>query len=273
MFQIKFWGVRGTIPCAGKEYMTYGGDTSCVSIQADDHLIIFDAGSGIFQLGKWVQQQKIQRASLFLSHTHFDHIIGLPFFAPLWDKKFKLDIYAGIFSPADGIKDFFQQYLNHPLFPGPLSKMAAAELSFYDIMVGTNFQLNPSIKIKTLALNHPGDSTGYRIEYKGKSICYLTDIEHKIGKHDEEVLSFIQDTHCLIYDAMYTSQEHPQKIGWGHSTWEEAAYLANQAKVKTLFTFHHNPDHTDNIMNDIEAKLQQQCNVAQVARQGMVFTL
>ncbi len=234
-------------------------------------LIILDAGTGIFPLGLWVEEQGIKKATLLLSHTHFDHIMGLPFFKPFWDPRFTLSIYAGLFFHSGGLQSFFEKHMNHPFFPGSMIDMTKAQVNLHDIEPETSFTIPHEIQIRTLSLNHPGGATGYRLEFEGKSLCYISDLEHKIGEHDEKILSFINKTDCLIYDAMYTEEELKSKIGWGHSTWEEAAHLANSAGVKKLFIYHHNSEHTDETMSIIEDKLQRACGVGHAARQGMSF--
>lgn len=273
MFEVTFWGVRGSIPCCGPQYNEYGGHTCCVSVQLDDCFIILDAGTGIVPLGEWVAQQKISKATLLLSHVHFDHIIGMPFFSPLWNPNFSLDIFAGHLSHEGGIEAFFRNNMTHPLFPGSLIDMAQADLKLHDVEVGDSIDIAEGLKIHTLSLNHPGGATGYRLEYAGKSLCYITDTEHMIGNHDAQILRFVQGSDCLIYDAMYTSEQHKEKIGWGHSTWQEAVYIAQNADVKQLVIYHHNHAHTDHMMREIENQVQKICKRGLVAKQGMTFRL
>ncbi len=273
MFEITFWGVRGSIPCCGPQYNEYGGHTCCVSVQIDDHLIILDAGTGIVPLGEWVTKQNISKATLLLSHVHFDHIIGLPFFGPLWNPKFSLDIFAGNLKQEGGVQAFFRKNMTHPLFPGSLIDMARADLALHDVVAGDSIDIVPSLKIHTLPLNHPGGATGYRLEYKDKSFCYITDTEHMIGNHDVQLQRFIQGTDCLVYDAMYTDEQHKEKIGWGHSTWQEAVYLAKNSDVKQLVVYHHNHAHTDAEMQKIEAQVQKSFKQGLVAKQGMTLEL
>lgn len=273
MFEITFWGVRGSVPCCGAQYNEFGGHTCCVSVQLDNSLIILDAGTGIVPLGEWALRQKISKASLFLSHVHFDHIIGLPFFELLWQHGFALDIYAGHLTHEEGIESFLRKNMTHPLFPGSLIDMERADLTFHDVSAGENLNILPGLKVRTLSLNHPGGAMGYRLEYKGKSLCYITDTEHMIGNHDTKVLRFVKGTDCLIYDAMYTAAQHKEKIGWGHSTWQEAVYLAQNADVKQLVVYHHNHTHTDTMMREIEQKMQSIFKQGLVAKQGMNLKL
>ena len=271
MFQIKFWGVRGTLPCSGSDYQIYGGNTCCVSVVSGKSLIVFDAGSGMFPLGQWILTQEFHNIHVLLSHVHFDHIIGFPYFQPIWKAGNAISIYGGSLADEGGLEKFFEEKMNHPLFPGALARMAQANLTFVDIKPGSPFSLEDKIQVKTFALNHPGGSTGYRLEVGGKSLCYLTDTEHKIGSHDSTLVDFVKGSDCLIYDGAYTPEEHKKKIGWGHSTWEEAAYIAKAANVKKLVLYHHDPSHKDSFMNEIEIKLKNAYPQSVVARQDMTI--
>ncbi len=273
MFKITFWGVRGSTPCCGKQYNEYGGHTCCVSVQLGNQLVVLDAGTGMVDLGKWMVAENIKQASILLTHTHFDHVLGLPFFTPLWMPGATLDIYAGHLHAEGGVKKFFQDKLNHPLFPGSVIEMAQGTLNFHDIKPGTDLTIAEDLQVKTIALQHPGGSTGYRLNVGGKSLCYITDTEHLIGNHDSALMGFIRNTDCLIYDATYTSEEHREKIGWGHSTWQEAVYLAKNAGVQQLVIYHHNHLHDDTQMSEIEDAVKKQLDSGLVAKQGMVIDL
>ncbi|MGB0935528.1 MAG: MBL fold metallo-hydrolase [Alphaproteobacteria bacterium] len=260
--QVTFWGTRGSIPCAAPEYQVYGGHTSCVEITIGDSRFIFDAGTGIVPLGKSIIQQNIPNVSLLISHLHFDHIIGLPFFAPLWQKNMKFDIYG------HNLESFFSKHMCPPLFPVDVLSEAQASVRLHQLMTPETISTTSGTEIKTLALNHPGGATGFRIENAGKSVCYITDTEHVIGQHDQKIIDFVAGTDLLIYDAMYTEYQLRTKIGWGHSTWEEGLYIAKAANVKKYTAFHHNPDHDDHIMAGIDQQLVTAGNGYSVAKQG-----
>lgn len=274
MFQLRFWGVRGSAPCSGDQYKIFGGHTCCVSLQLDDELVVFDAGTGAYDLGQWALTRSFSNISLLLTHFHFDHVIGLPFFGPLWGNSPRVDIYAG---PSEGVASlhrFMEEKMAPPFFPLCLKDQVPAVHNFYDVKAGGCFVLKgKGTLVETVALNHPGGATGFRLYHGGKSVCYITDTEHEIGKHDEAILAFIEGADCLIYDSTYTEKELKLKIGWGHSTWEEGVYLAQKAGVKKLVVFHHSPDHKDEIMLKIEQRVHSVFDHAIVARQGMVIDL
>ena len=270
--QIKFWGVRGSIACPSSKYIIYGGNTSCIEVLADGPPIIFDAGTGIRGLGKSMTARNIEEAFLLMSHTHWDHINGFPFFAPAFNPDFKLNIKAGHLADKGGIKQVFEKQMENPTFPVPLEIMAA-KLEFEDFIVGSVFETVPGVTIRTEPLNHPGGATGYRVEYGGKSVCYVTDTEHVVGDPDQNILRLIHGADLVIYDCTYTDDEFPSKIGWGHSTWQEGVRLCQQAEVGQLAIFHHDPDHEDKFMVEVEAAATKMWPHAFVAREDMTVEI
>jgi len=254
MFEVTFWGVRGSIPCPTPEFMEYGGNTSCVSLRLGDHHIVFDAGSGIRDFGRWFSQQAQGALTLLLSHTHWDHINGFPFFTPAFNAKNHIDVMAGhLTSQGLSIEQVLRDQMASPTFPVPLESMSAL-MKFIDFRAGASFSLPGGIRVQTAPLNHPNLATGYRVEHGGQSICYVTDTEHKPGLLDQNILSLIRNADLVIYDSSYTDQEFPQKIGWGHSTWEEGVRLCQAANARRLCVFHHDPDHDDDFMRDLERR-------------------
>ncbi|MDP7344326.1 MAG: MBL fold metallo-hydrolase, partial [Alphaproteobacteria bacterium] len=148
-----------------------------------------------------------------------------------------------------------------------------SKLEFIDFDAGETFQLSEKIRVRTAMLNHPDGATAYRIEFKGKSICYVTDTEHVPGKPDENILELIDGSDLVVYDATYTEDEFPAKVGWGHSTWEEGVRLAQLANVKSLAIFHHDPDHEDSFMEALEIEARHRWRGAFVARENMRINL
>jgi phosphoribosyl 1,2-cyclic phosphodiesterase len=270
--RIKFWGVRGSIACASPEYMKYGGNTSCIEVQAGKHHFTLDAGTGIRNYSKTVLSDDIYDTYLLLSHTHWDHINGFPFFTPAYDPKRSIKIMAGHLKHQGGIKSVLSTQMNNPMFPVPLEAMQA-NLTFEDFEAGDVFELFGSVKVSTAPLNHPNGSTGYRINHEGKSVVYVTDTEHIPGKPDQNILGLIEGADLVIYDSTYTEQEFPEKIGWGHSTWNEGISLCKAANVKRLAIFHHDPDHTDDIMDQIDKEAKAVWDGAFVCREGQEIRL
>ncbi|MSO65048.1 MAG: MBL fold metallo-hydrolase [Alphaproteobacteria bacterium] len=271
-FKVKFWGVRGSIACPSPRHVAFGGNTSCVEVSAAGHRLILDAGTGIRNLGHWLQRKEISRATLLLSHTHWDHINGFPFFSPAFSKKNEFVIMAGHVRQKGGIEKVLAGTMAQPTFPVPL-EMMASELRFVDFDAGDTLDLHEGVRVRTTVLNHPNGATGYRVEHGGRSVCYITDTEHVVGSPDQNILALIEGSELVIYDATYTDREFQGRIGWGHSTWEEGVRLCRAANVKTLAIFHHDPDHDDGFMEQIEADARNMWAGAIVARENMRFNL
>jgi phosphoribosyl 1,2-cyclic phosphodiesterase len=273
-FRVRFWGVRGTITCPGHATIGYGGNTPCVEVRCGRHRIILDAGTGIRSLGKAMMEEAgDQPVHVLLSHTHFDHIIGLPFFRPAYSKGRCFELWAGHLKPNGNLlRDTLCRLMEPPYFPVPLGIMHAC-MAFHDFDVGSKLDTYAGVKISTLPLNHPGGATGYRIEHSGKSLCYITDTEHPEIGLDESIVAFVRDADVMIYDATYTDEEYPLYRGWGHSTWQMGVRLCRAAQVKRLVTFHHDPDHDDAVMDRIAVALNAAMRGSLVAREGMELEL
>jgi phosphoribosyl 1,2-cyclic phosphodiesterase len=270
-FELEFWGVRGSIACPSPEYVKFGGNTSCVEVRAGDARIILDAGTGLRVLGNAFLEQDVREAWLLLTHTHWDHINGFPFFKPAYAKGRHFRIMAGHLQRG-GVREVLAGQMTGPTFPVPLETMRA-ELAFDDFEAGDSFRLTADVKVTTAALNHPNGATGYRIEHAGKSLCYVTDTEHVVGQPDQNVLGLIEGADCVVYDSTYTDEEFANHVGWGHSTWQEAVRLGMQASVKRLAIFHHDPEHDDAFMERVEMEARATWAAALVAREKVVIKL
>jgi phosphoribosyl 1,2-cyclic phosphodiesterase len=272
-FEVKFWGVRGSIACASPQHVMYGGNTSCIEVVVNGGRIILDAGTGLRMLGKEVMRQHARSGVLLLTHTHWDHVNGFPFFAPIYVPGWQFRVMAGHLSDRGGIREALASQMTTPMFPVPLQALRA-EMSYEDFRYGDVLSdLQPGVVVRTAPLNHPNGATGYRIEYKGGAVAYITDTEHTPGKPDHNVLGLMEGADLAIYDSTYTDEEYPAKVGWGHSTWQEGVRLARQAGVKRLMVFHHDPDHTDDVMEKIESEVRDTWSNALVAREGMSITI
>ena len=267
---VKFWGVRGSIACPSPQHVVYGGNTSCLEVFAGDKRIVLDAGTGIRQLGFEFIRDKVKQCHILMTHTHWDHINGFPFFGPAFMSSSHLSVHAGHLSHMGGIENVLATTMANPTFPVPLEALQA-DLNFVDFHAGEEWDLYSDVKLKTKPLNHPNGATGYRIEHAGKSICYVTDTEHIVGKPDENVLALIDGADLVIYDSTYNDEEFTSKIGWGHSTWEEGIRLCKMANVKQLAIFHHDPDHNDDFMRDVEQKARKEWEGALVSREHMIL--
>lgn len=269
---LKFWGVRGSIPCPSPDHVVYGGNTSCIEVHLDGNTVILDAGTGLRGLGKSLLARSATRATLLMTHTHWDHVLGFPFFAPAYAADFSLDIMAGHVADNGGIRRLFSSHMSDPMFPVPLDAMNG-HMTFRDFQPWDTFQLEGGIRVVTAPLNHPNGATGYRLEYDGVVICYVTDTEHVPGQPDRNVLGLIADADIVVYDSTYTEEEFPSKVGWGHSTWQEGVRLCQAAGAKRLAVFHHDPEHDDAFMGRLEDEVRQAWPAALVARDGMEITL
>lgn len=272
-FDIKFWGVRGSIACPNPEHMRYGGNTSCIEVFIDDRIFVLDAGTGMRELGQEFINRGVQEAHLLLTHTHWDHISGFPFFTPAYDPARSIHVMAGhLNNVPGGIRAALSAQMDSPMFPIPLEAMQA-DIRFEDFQAGDDFNLYPDVKIRTAPLNHPNGATGYRIEFDGKSMCYITDTEHVPGRPDGNILALIEGADLVIYDSMYTEQEFETKVGWGHSTWNEGMRLCRAANVKRLAIFHHEPIHDDEFMDRIEAEAMAAWDGCFVTREGVTVSI
>ena len=267
-FYVRFWGVRGSVACADPDIVKYGGNTSTLEVRAGGHILIFDAGTGLRYLGNALIKEKNVHAKMFLTHTHFDHVCGMPFFKPAFVPSNEFEIWAGHLLPKHTIRYALTELMMAPLFPVPL-EIFQCKLSFHDFKAGETLRPYPGVTLRTSPLNHPNGATGYRVEFGGKSICYLTDTEHKTDKMDENVLNLIRDADLVIYDGMYTDDEYKGRVGWGHSTWQEGARLCDAANVKQYCVFHHDPDHNDTFMDNVAAEVAKLRPGSLVAREGM----
>ena len=269
-FVVRFWGVRGSIACPGEATARYGGNTACIEMRCGDRLLVFDAGTGLRLLGNALADAGVVDADQFFSHTHFDHIIGLPFFCPAYKPENRFNIWAGHLNPDRTIEQALRLAMQAPLFPVPLD-VFKAEINFHDFSAGATLDPRPGIRVRTAPLNHPDGATGYRVEYGGKSVCYVTDTEHVIGAPDQNILKLIAGADIVIYDSTYTDEEFETYLAWGHSTWQEGVRLCRAAGVGKLVIFHHNPDHDDAAMDRIADQAAREFPGAIVAREGMVL--
>lgn len=269
---VKFWGVRGSIACPSPNHVVYGGNTSCVELSIADRCIVLDAGTGIRSLGHDFKHRAEREALILLTHTHWDHINGFPFFAPAFDPGFSFHVMAGHLSDHGGIEEVLASQMTHPMFPVPMDAMRA-RLTFEDFRAGEAIAPIAGISIRTAPLRHPNGATGYRLDYGGLSVCYVTDTEHVPGEPDENVLALIEGADLVIYDATYTDAEFNAKRGWGHSTWQEGVRLCRAAGVRRLAIFHHDPEHEDAFMEHLEDEARRSWEGALVARDNMEITL
>lgn len=269
--RLKFWGVRGSIPVPGSSTVRYGGNTSCIEVRADGEIIILDAGSGMRALGIALEEEFAARPiklTVLISHTHWDHIQGLPFFLPAYNSKNSLRV-LGYEGARAGLGTILASQMETSVFPVSLRDMPSAisieELREMEFSVG-------KVRVQARFVNHPGICVGYRLFTTNGSISYLPDNEPyevlKVSQADRDksdleearayaatarsgLVEFIRGSDILIIDAQYTDDEYLQKIGWGHGSLSSVVSLALDAGVRKLFLFHHDPSRDDQAVDEI----------------------
>ncbi len=275
---IRCWGVRGSIPVSGSEYIKYGGDTPCVEIRnAYDEIIIIDAGTGIRRLGKALIEEGRYEYTMFFTHAHWDHLIGFPFFKPIYQSHVKIGMY-GCPAAQSSIKDMLSNVMAAPHFPVDYQEIHCKIV--YHEPCADQYILD-SLKVSSIPLSHPNEGVGYRFEEQGKKFVFLTDNElkyrHPGGLAFDRYREFCAGADLLVHDAEFTPEDYMET--WGHSTFEDAVQLALKARVKKLGLFHHNQDRTDDDVDAIERRSralirQSGASLECVAlRQGMELTL
>lgn len=244
-------------------------------MQAGDKRLIFDAGTGLHVLGQSLLRQMPLEAHIFFTHSHWDHMQGFPFFTPGFVKGNDFHIYGAIAPDGSTIEQRLNDQMLHPNFPVPLQIMQA-NLSFYDIRPGQPVHID-DVTVETAPLNHPGEAVGYRVNWRGGAATYITDTEHFPDRLDENVLWLARNADILVYDSTYTDEEYyspkSPKIGWGHSTWQEAVKVAQAANVKTLVIYHHDPAHDDDFLDRVGKEAAAKFPGAIMAREGLVLQI
>lgn len=277
-FKIKFWGVRGSRPVPGTDTLKYGGNTPCVQVQVGDKLIILDAGTGICNLGKELMKRNRKvTGDIFITHVHWDHIHGFPYFLPVFEKGNFFRVF-GERKEYAGFKEQLSLIMQEPYFPVKMD-VIEDQVEICDVEAGQKIHLGPDIVVKTERNNHPNGGISYRIENGGRSLCYVTDTEHYKEEIDPLLKNFIKNADVVIYDANYTDDEYnglgrnPSRVGWGHSTWQEGIKLIKAAGAKKLVLFHHNSDRTDMELDIISAQAREIYSDCVTAREGMEIVL
>lgn len=265
---VRFWGTRGSIPVAGPSTLIYGGNTCCVEIRLGTRLFIVDAGTGFEAAGRALCGNAPPRIDLLLSHLHQDHVAGLPFFAPVL-AGCPVTIHCGNLG-GQTAKEPLDTLFSPPLFPVTLAELPS-ELSYVGFKAGETLRFEDGTSVATCPLHHPGGATGYRFDHAGRSVCYVSDIEHEAGGPAPDVVRFCHDADLVIYDAMFTESEFERFRGWGHSTWQAGVALCRAAGAHALAAFHHHKRHDDTALAAIEAELAAALPGSFFAREGQTI--
>ncbi len=273
---LKFWGTRGSIPVSGKEYIRFGGNSSCLEIRDGKTLVIIDAGTGLRAF-----KNPLNKIDLFISHSHIDHIGGFPFFLPLFDPHANITIWDG---PGESNAEaLFTKKDAQIIFPGLVA--IHAKVTFNELKPKTTFSCG-TIKVSAHQACHPGLTFGFKIETRKTTFAYITDNEvfkghtgsktpKEIPPFEKSLISFLKGCDFIIHEAQYTPAEYKKRIGWGHSSVSNAAFLLKEAGVKKWYVTHHDPDHTDKDLlkkQKTHQKLLPGCKVI-MAYDGLVVKL
>jgi phosphoribosyl 1,2-cyclic phosphodiesterase len=284
MFYTRLWGVRGSIPTPGPATIVYGGNTACVEIRAGKRLLIVDLGTGAKPLGDWLLANELKEhpleADIFVSHTHWDHIMGFPMFSPIFIPSTKLKMWGSVSYDGDSLEKVIGVQLSYQYWPIRLNELSA-HIEYEELKQEDSVDLGDGLSLSTKYLNHPVLCLGYRFEYQGKSIVTAFDTEpfynvFPTNKDDpayneeaaregdqaaeaenRQVLDFIRGADILIHDSHYTGEEYKKHIGWGHSSYETAIDNALAAGVKKLICFHHDPGRSDSELAALETGFRQ----------------
>ena len=267
---IRFWGVRGSLPVPGPGTVLFGGNTPCVEIRVGQRLFIVDAGSGIVGLGKSLRAAMPSRIDLLFSHLHLDHVLGLAFFAPAFSPLAHIVTHCGNLDGASA-QEPLDRLFSPPLFPVSLDGLPAT-IEHRGFHAGEPIRFEDGVTVATLPIKHPSGATAYRFDHGGRSIAYVSDVEHSDPWPPAPLVAFLNGADLVVFDAMYTEGEYPKCEGWGHSTLDNGVALCDAAGVGAMAAFHHNPGHDDDTLLAREAALIARRPGSFFAREGQTVS-
>ncbi len=301
--KVRFWGVRGSIPTPGVHTKKYGGNTACLELRLDERLVIVDAGSGIRELGSYLMANDFTRGpvntDIFLTHTHWDHIMGFPFFTPIYIPGCELRVHGPVTFEDEPLEEVVGGQMKYRYFPVNMGELAS-KITYQRIQENPEMDLGDGLILRTRMVNHPVTTLGYRFEYGGRAFCtcydtepwrnlFITDpddpaYDRAMAEEGEEVAremnssleQFFSGADLLVYDAQYTEEEYvSMRRDWGHTSMEYAVESAARAGVKKLALFHHDPDRSDEQLDALSEKYCQPRDGMEVffAREGMEIEL
>ena len=271
-FDITIWGARGSVPVSGPDFVRYGGNTSCLEVRLGDRVAILDAGTGIVPLGQKLREEGCRRIDLILSHGHYDHVIGLPSFAPLHDLEAVITIWHASGLVEGGGRSLLGQLLRPPFLPFSVSEVAA-RLLYRELPLAGEVRFGTDSVLQTELLNHPGGNLALGLKALGRRFVYAGDFEHDDADFDDALVRFLEGADLALLDCTDTASEYPSQRGFGHAHWEKSVEIAARGGVSRLVTFHHHPRRTDAELDVIGTTLSNVAAEAVIARQGAVFDL
>jgi ribonuclease BN (tRNA processing enzyme) len=272
--RVRFWGVRGSMPIPGASTVRYGGNTSCVDIfTSDQQVIIIDAGTGVRRLGKILQEEHPERivGTMLISHTHWDHIQGFPFFVPAFTRNNRF-VVVGQKRIGQQLETVLRGQVVEPYLPFGFSELKA-DLVVKEIADGEFMIIGDDTVLLAHSLDHPGGCLGFRIENKDAIVTYCTDTAHPDGGLNKNVLTLAKNADLLIHDSQFSLQQREQFPDYGHSSWLEAAQVASEANVKLLALFHHDPDSSDDYLETVLEKARRIFPYTILAYEGLELNL
>jgi phosphoribosyl 1,2-cyclic phosphodiesterase len=267
--KVRFWGVRGSIPTPEADRLRYGGNTTCLEIGTPDPLepVVIDCGSGIRALGDRFMDRSVRRIHILLTHFHWDHIQGLPSFAPVFQPGVEIVFYAS--RPPAVASALFSVQMADPFFPVPFGELGS-RIEFNQVECGMEFAIGP-LKVEPFLLNHPQGAMGFRLEEDGHVLVHASDHEAGVAEIDAGLIRVARGANLLVMDAQYTPEEYESKMGWGHSSYAHAAEAAQAAGVGQLMLFHHDPAHDDTFLDQMLARARQLFAATGMACEGKVY--
>ncbi len=271
-FRVKFWGVRGSLPVSGEQFLRYGGNTPCIEVRCGAEVLIFDAGSGLREAGLSLMSEGVSEFDVFFTHTHYDHIIGLPYFKPIYRGSSAVRFWSGHLHGKMSTAEMINDFMRPPWFPvGP--GICQASLDTVDFRPGDTLSPRKDVSIRTMSLVHPGGCIGYRVDWGGRAVALIYDTEHEPGILDPALLDFIAGADLMVYDCTYLESEMATYRGYGHSTGMHGSRLAMAAGIPRLAMFHHDPSRTDAALAAMEQEVQAFFGGAFAARDQQVIDL
>ena len=275
--RIRFWGVRGTIPTPGPDTVRLGGNTACLDVlTSDKQLIVIDAGSGIRRLGIALAEEYPNRivGTVLVSHTHWDHIQGFPFFAPLIGPQNRHNRFVIVGQKRVGrqLENVLASQIIEPYLPFAFKELSA-DIHVKEVTDGENVVIGDDTIIRVAELRHPGGCLGFRIENNGRVFTYCTDSSHEDGHLTETVLELAQGADLLVHDAQYSTEQREEFPDYGHSSWLEAVKVAQKAQVGCLALFHYDPNASDDYMESVLLKAREIFPRTILSQEGLELNL